>query len=167
MLKLIQNTNILNSNLFFQYYSISSCVPDDTKNKSEWLIYLIFSGGGYQFGYDSYNLAKYEARHFKHEVRRPDGTVLGRYGFEDPNGDLKVTNYISYKDGFQVLHPGVIVQLEPVVNNENVQGNEVRDRSAILDAPEAEAPIVHAVIPHGASHLQNGPNSYGYYLPLL
>jgi len=124
-------------------------------------------GGGYQFGYDSHNVAENEAQHFRHEVRRPDGTVLGRYGYKDPNGELKITNYISDKDGYQVLHPGVIVQLEPVIDNENVEGNEVRARSDInFENPEDQAPIIHAVVPQGARNLQNGPHSFGYYLPL-
>jgi len=123
-------------------------------------------GGGYQFGYDSHNVGEKEAKHFRHEVRRPDGTVLGRYGYEDANGEVQITNYISDKDGYQVLHPGVIVQLEPVENNENVEDNEIRGRSDIVNELEPETPIIHSVVPQGARDLQTGPHSFGYFLPL-
>jgi len=123
-------------------------------------------GGGNQFGYDIHNVAEGEAEHFRHEVRRPDGTVLGRYGYRDPNGDLRITNYISDKDGFQILKPGVVVQLEPVVDAENVQANEDRGRSNIVDE-EPEAPEVHVAVPHTAIDLNEDPNTYAYYQPLF
>lgn len=123
-------------------------------------------GGGYQFGYDSFNVKENEAQSFRHEIKRPDGTVLGRYGYKDPNGVLRVTNYISDKEGFQELEPGVMVQLEPILDNENVQGNEIKGRSNLINEQEAEAPIVHAQVPPGGQNLQNGPNSYGYFLTI-
>jgi len=102
-------------------------------------------------------------------MKRPDGTVVGRYGYKDPNGKLRVTNYVSDKGGFQILEPNVLVQLEPVVDNENVQGNEIQARARsniieLIEEPEYALPVVHAAIPPGARNLQNGPHSYGYFL---
>ncbi|XP_064487465.1 larval cuticle protein A3A-like [Ornithodoros turicata] len=57
--------------------------------------------GTYKFGYDT---GDDPAQHFRQEERAQDGTVRGRYGFVDPNGYLRVVEYVADESGFHVIH---------------------------------------------------------------
>jgi len=53
----------------------------------------------YQFSYSTGQQGP--AQIFREEQRSPDGTVVGKYGYVDPNGQLRVIEYRAGPNGFQ------------------------------------------------------------------
>ena len=65
-------------------------------------------GGEYQFGFHTGAQPGAKDNSFREEVRLPDGTVKGAYGYVDANGRQRVVRYTAGKEGFQVegdIHP--------------------------------------------------------------
>lgn len=64
--------------------------------------YFIVGGDGekktYSFGFDS--IAKDAPRLLREEIRRPDGTVVGRYGYTDPFGVFRIVKYVAGPHGY-------------------------------------------------------------------
>ena len=55
----------------------------------------------FQFGYDT---GKGPAgQSFREEVRQPDGSVRGAYGYIDANGKMRIVKYSAGKEGYQVI----------------------------------------------------------------
>ncbi|XP_023725686.2 uncharacterized protein LOC111874421 [Cryptotermes secundus] len=60
--------------------------------------------GSYHFGYDT-GLMRYQS--FREEVRDPTGRIKGKFGFIDPRGLLRITEYTADKLGYrakQTIH---------------------------------------------------------------
>ncbi|XP_076306577.1 uncharacterized protein LOC143223058 [Tachypleus tridentatus] len=62
----------------------------------------IHSPNEYKFKYDT-TFSGGEAKIFREEERKEDGTIIGKYGYVDPNGKLRVTNYRVGKNGYEVI----------------------------------------------------------------
>ncbi|RWS17771.1 troponin I-like protein [Dinothrombium tinctorium] len=56
--------------------------------------------GDYKFGYDTGKGP--QGQSFREEVRLPDGTVMGAYGYLDAQGKQRIVKYTAGKDGFRV-----------------------------------------------------------------
>ncbi|PNF14884.1 hypothetical protein B7P43_G05135 [Cryptotermes secundus] len=54
--------------------------------------------GSYHFGYDT-GLMRYQS--FREEVRDPTGRIKGKFGFIDPRGLLRITEYTADKLGYR------------------------------------------------------------------
>ncbi|XP_069701786.1 cuticle protein 6-like [Periplaneta americana] len=54
--------------------------------------------GSYHFGYDT-GLMKYQS--FREEIRDADGHVRGKFGFIDPQGVLRITEYVADTLGYR------------------------------------------------------------------
>jgi hypothetical protein len=50
-----------------------------------------------------------QGRQFRDETRSSDGTVVGKYGYQDPSGALRIVKYTAGKDGFVAAGDGVPV----------------------------------------------------------
>jgi hypothetical protein len=50
-----------------------------------------------------------QGRQFRDETRSSDGTVIGKYGYQDPSGALRIVKYTAGKDGFVATGDGVPV----------------------------------------------------------
>jgi len=50
-----------------------------------------------------------QGRQFRDETRNSDGTVVGKYGYQDPSGALRIVKYTAGKDGFVATGDGVPV----------------------------------------------------------
>ncbi|XP_063591270.1 mucin-12-like [Penaeus indicus] len=55
--------------------------------------------GSYRFGFGGDN-------QWRHEERRADGVVVGRYGWQDATGRHHTTHYVADARGFRVVRPG-------------------------------------------------------------
>lgn len=53
--------------------------------------------GSYQFYYETGEDA---GRHSRTEVRHPDGTVIGKFSYEDANGDIREVSYRADDSGY-------------------------------------------------------------------
>lgn len=56
--------------------------------------------GAYNFGYDT---GVFGAHSFHQQWRDEEGEVRGRFGYTDPNGDLRITHYKAGRDGYKIL----------------------------------------------------------------
>nr|AWK28330.1 cuticular protein [Nilaparvata lugens] len=65
-----------------------------------------FNTSSYNFGYELGPDGQ-----FHHENRGPDGVVYGCYGYIDPDGNLRVTHYLSDGWGYRVVKPGEDIEL--------------------------------------------------------
>ncbi|KAI9565972.1 Cuticle protein 6 [Daphnia sinensis] len=54
--------------------------------------------GAYTFGYDT---GGGEHQSYRVETRSPDGTVTGRYGYVDPEGVLRIVDYVADRRGYR------------------------------------------------------------------
>lgn len=54
----------------------------------------------YSFRYDSGS--DNPAQFWREERRNPDGTIVGRYGYVDPNGEERIVQYLANRDGTQM-----------------------------------------------------------------
>lgn len=59
--------------------------------------YTTYTDGSRLLQYEAGTLAR---RNFREEVTRPDGTIVGRYGFHDPTGHLHVVQYHAGRQGY-------------------------------------------------------------------
>jgi hypothetical protein len=66
----------------------------------------INADGSYSFFFDN---NQREGRQFRDETRSSDGTVVGKYGYQDPSGALRIVKYTAGKDGFVAAGDGVPV----------------------------------------------------------
>ncbi|XP_022257159.1 uncharacterized protein LOC111089268 [Limulus polyphemus] len=64
--------------------------------------FKIHSPDEYEFKYDTRSSGG-EAKLFRKEERKEDGTIIGEYGYVDPNGELQVTNYRVGKNGYEII----------------------------------------------------------------
>jgi len=75
---------------------------------------LATQNGAYNFGYDT---GVFGAHSFHQQWRDDEGEVRGRYGYTDPNGDLRITHYKAGRNGYQILsdkvEPGNPVRAGP------------------------------------------------------
>ncbi|XP_037802918.1 uncharacterized protein LOC119597418 [Penaeus monodon] len=124
-----------------------------------------FEGATYQFGYNTGNTVDEngvpQANMYRHEMRRQDGTVVGRYGYVDPEGVERTFNYVVDEDGYRLLEAGDLLALDVV---EETPQDEEEANKARLDLPleEQRTPIALPVIPEGATDLSRDAGTYGY-----
>jgi Insect cuticle protein len=63
---------------------------------------LIPGPGTYAFGYDIDD-AQTGNTQFREEERLPNGTVIGKYGYVEPDGNIHVVNYIADERGYRLV----------------------------------------------------------------
>jgi len=61
--------------------------------------------GSYNFKFDTSE--QREGRQFRDESRAPDGSVVGKYGYEDPSGVIRVVHYAAGKEGYIASGDGI------------------------------------------------------------
>lgn len=69
---------------------------------------LSTKSGAYNFGYDT---GLFGAHSFHQQWRDEDGEVRGRFGYTDPNGDLRITHYRAGRDGYRILQVNMNVNI--------------------------------------------------------
>jgi len=89
----------------------------------------IQADGSYSYSYDN---GQQRGRQFRDETRQADGTVVGKYGYEDPTGALQVVHYTAGKDGY-------------VVTGRNVDSGQVQVPKVVQSAPGQ--PVVWSPVP--------------------
>lgn len=71
------------------------------------------SHGTYNYGYDTGLSGSHS---FHQEKKDPiTGTVRGRYGYTDPNGHLRLTNYEAGPNGYNVVSSAQVTHAKPLV----------------------------------------------------
>lgn len=71
------------------------------------------SRGTYNYGYDTGLSGSHS---FHQEKKDPvTGTVRGRYGYTDPNGHLRLTNYEAGPNGYNVVSSAQVTHAKPLV----------------------------------------------------
>ncbi|XP_018322296.1 cuticle protein 6 [Agrilus planipennis] len=58
--------------------------------------------GTYSFGYDIQDLGSNNVQ-FKNEMRHPNGTVTGSYGYVESDGNIHMTHYIADESGYRAI----------------------------------------------------------------
>lgn len=79
--------------------------------------------GSYQFYYET---GKDGGSHSRSEVRHPDGVVIGKYSYEDPNGDIREVRYRADDSGY-VENGGVSVEEAPKDQFPAAPEDEIQD----------------------------------------
>lgn len=65
------------------------------------LLNIVFQGPGtYAFGYDLED-PKTGNIQFRQEEKYMNGTVVGSYGYVDPDGNARITHYVADEDGYR------------------------------------------------------------------
>ncbi|XP_076340525.1 uncharacterized protein LOC143241008 [Tachypleus tridentatus] len=80
-------------------------VPVLSNVKMKYFIQNYAGFGTYKYGYDT---GSGPGQSFKHEERAENGSVLGRWGYIDPYGYLRVTEYLADATGYHILHQRII-----------------------------------------------------------
>ncbi|XP_069972083.1 uncharacterized protein [Penaeus vannamei] len=133
-----------------------------------------FEGATYQFGYNTGNTFDEDgvpqANMYRHEMRRQDGTVVGRYGYVDPEGVERVFNYVVDEGGYRLLEAGDILALDVVETflQEAPQEEEEPDKARLdlpLEEPGTPIPAL-PVVPEGAADLSSDAGTFGYITAL-
>ncbi|XP_013794683.1 cuticle protein 6-like [Limulus polyphemus] len=80
-------------------------VPALSNVKTNYLIQNYAGFGTYKYGYDT---GSGPGQSFKQEERAENGTVRGRWGYIDPYGNLRVTEYLADATGYHILHRRIV-----------------------------------------------------------
>jgi hypothetical protein len=95
--------------------------------------------GDYQFGYHT-GQDNSKDNSFREEMRLPDGTVKGSYGYIDANGKQRIIKYTAGKNGFQVegdIHPDQDPSVaQATAEHQKQQARQIQEsQRALANAP--------------------------------
>jgi len=104
--------------------------------------------GSYRFSYET---GKEGGSHSRTEERKPDGVVIGKFSYEDPNGDIREVSYRADKLGY-------------VANGDvGVEGAPKGQFPAIPDPQENSSSVKETVKPDSEElELQNSTEPHHY-----
>ncbi|XP_076336497.1 adult-specific rigid cuticular protein 11.9-like [Tachypleus tridentatus] len=102
------------------------------------------SPSGYQFRYDTRDSGG-PAKIFREEKRGMDGTVIGKYGYEDPYGILQVVNYRVGEAGYEIINPADADQELAVRSGQSPEDQSVIDFPGPRFGPNS--PLLYQSLP--------------------
>lgn len=123
-------------------------------------------GGEYQFGFHTGNQPGAKDNSFREEVRLPDGTVKGAYGYVDANGKQRIVRYTAGKEGFkvrsQVTRAGqvirkIVVQVEGDIHPDPAPAAPAQPAPSARQQAAPAAPAQFAPQPQGPQTFNFGP----------
>ncbi|XP_054712478.1 LOW QUALITY PROTEIN: uncharacterized protein LOC129222072 [Uloborus diversus] len=119
--------------------------------------------GSYRFYYET---GKDGGSHSREEFRNPDGVVVGKFSYEDPNGELREVNYRADESGYiaegDVSVPDVPKGKFPADVPEEVQSDSSQEISAPQIVHTEEVPVVDyqpEAAPNEISSVEEAPSS--------
>jgi len=119
--------------------------------------------GSYNFKYDTSE--QREGRQFRDESRAPDGSVVGKYGYEDPSGVIRVVHYTAGKEGYVASGDGI----EAPVGEAYPQSGQVYPQQGQVYPQSQPQAIPYGVsiqgIPDSQPIVPEDESSSAYYQP--